>query len=390
MNFLHNVNILIITRNYYPEPGAKARRLKLLVDYMKSNSVNCKILTAKPSYGKTDFMEVEEEGVVRLDHIHSKSIFKRLLLERELARRINHYLSECEENFDLIYIEAPPYSFAYVIKCIKLNSDARIVLNVSDSVYIVVRNNFASNFWLFPFLKILKAKEKNAFRRADYISTQTSELSEYVTNLSGKPAYTFPNSVPESNLDIHIEPRQPFKGVYAGALARSYDFRALIRTLELFGGEIFSETGFMLDIYGFGYWKKRIMSSSAKNYVNFLEPVSHDKVLDILKDYSFCIIPASNSYKYGIPVKMLESMSLGQPVLYIGDGVGRRIIEEVKSGLAVSHEPREIKEAIIKLYRNKSEFHKMKTSSKNWIKENRLFEKEAEKYLSFLGRALGD
>lgn len=382
------MRILMITRNFYPEPGAKARRLKLLCDFFRNNEVEYHVITTNPTYGYSGNAHQEVLSTVsRVSHSHSPNLFSRYFNESSLVDTMKSEISAVlsARKFDLIYIEVPPYSFAKLIGFVRSRSNAKVICNVSDSIYLVVKHNPKANLLLVPFLSYLRSEEKRLFEGVDAISTQTDQLTEYVQETSLKNAFTFPNTVPESYLSSNIIANNGFRAVYAGGLTRAYDFSPLMKTLMKHGEYLRSELGLKFEVYGYGYWKKKIESNRrVMRVVTFQKPVPHDRVLEILKQYAFTIIPSSRVANYGIPVKMLESLSIGQPVLYIGEGLGSEVVRNTGCGYSAEDNPNDIKNGMLHIFESLKDITRISRNAKTWVSENRNFSKHAKDYLDFL------
>jgi len=382
--------MMIITRNFYPEPGAKARRLTLLCKYLKRNTnLMITVITTNPSYGGINTQNDNHllvDKIIRVDHKHENSLSKRFILEQTLAEKLYRAAANelQSEQYDLVFVECPPFSFRKTIIKLRKIFSGRIITNISDSQYLVIRENLKNNIWMFLAAWYLKFIEKLTFVDSDIIITQTEPLSRYIFKSSGKNSYVFLNAVDQSmtEMTVRIQPkRDHLYCVYAGLLSRSYDFRSLIKSMKMYHTELKSR--FSLDIYGYGFWKKIIMKSNIEN-IRFFPVFDFHEAGKIYSKYDCAIIPASNVYKYGIPVKMLESMAIGLPILYIGEGEGAEVIRESKCGMVAKHDPKHIFETILRMSSDVDLRIQMGKNAKNWISKNRIFQNEARKLVKFL------
>lgn len=118
------------------------------------------------------------------------------------------------------------------------------------------------------------------------------------------------------------------KIVYAGLLGVAQNLMGIIENVD------FESLGVELHIYGGGNQKKEIENYISMHHCNvfFHGYVEASKLNEVLKLYDVSLIPLATYIKGAVPSKIFDTMPLGLPMLFCGEGEGAEIINQYKLG----------------------------------------------------------
>lgn len=117
--------------------------------------------------------------------------------------------------------------------------------------------------------------------------------------------------------------------VYAGLLGVAQNLMGIIQHVD------FKSLGAELHIYGGGNQKTAIMKYVAEHEdssVFFHGFVEADQVNGILRQYDAALIPLVTYIKGAVPSKIFDTMPLGLPIFFCGEGEGARIVRKYGLG----------------------------------------------------------
>ena len=128
-----------------------------------------------------------------------------------------------------------------------------------------------------------------------------------------------------------ITDKQPVKLVFAGRLVLEKDLFTLLKAVNNllnWGNNV------VLNIVGDGPYLKKLKSFSVENElpVNFLGRLEHNKVIEVISESDIFVL---SSIEEGLPIVIIEAMSLGKPVIATAVGGIPEIVSNGVNGYLV-------------------------------------------------------
>ncbi|MBW7891561.1 MAG: glycosyltransferase [Chitinophagaceae bacterium] len=156
---------------------------------------------------------------------------------------------------------------------------------------------------------------------------QSSEIVEYVKKHGASDVYLFRNGVDPERFNIDSvkkkrESTQPLRIIYAGLLGFAQGILDICKNVN------FSNLGVEFHIYGAGGEQKALeeyLAKSGDNSIVYHGSVSRDEIPKILLEYDITLIPLVTNIFGAVPSKIYESMAAGLPILFSGEGEGKKI-----------------------------------------------------------------
>lgn len=390
--------ICIITHCYPPDFGAAPHQYEHMALKFKEKGHDVHIFTSHPYYptGKlttADWFKFKRDTV-----INSIPVKRHWLIPSQknnpILRLISMFtmfismftsLSFLKENkFDTVIVQTPPISLPLLGVIAKKRFGLKLILNVSDlwpeamvNLNSIKRNSFA--------YKLLHKLEKYYYKNADMILTQSDESKKYIKAIGFKTSMVYRIGTDTNRFSPsdkkNLQQITSFNLVYMGVLGVAHGILDLIKKVD------FKSINTNLHIYGNGvefYQIKKHISLNQLSNVILHSTVPYNKVHSILTQYDAAIISQKNYVKGTLPAKLYESMSIGIPILFHGDGEGAKIVKQHYCGLtSLPNEYTLLENNIIQLSKNNIERDKMgkngRTACLNFYDRDKQFQKlEAE------------
>lgn len=247
-----------------------------------------------------------------------------------------------------------------------------------------------------PFIILLRAIEKFAYRKADIIFSTLPNLSEHVAN-SIKKDFRFcfvPQgfseeflSKSEPLLEEYVEryiPKGKFIVGYIGNIAKAYNIPFIADSARSLIGK-HDDVHFL--IVGDGPEKEQLM----KRYgdlpnLSFLPKVNKNCINDFL---SYCDVATISMfpeevYRFGLsPQKLVDYMYAAKPVLMSYTGY-KTFVEEADCGITVGDDIKEYTDGILKLKQMPpEELKKMGERGKRFLLNNLSWTQIAQRYINY-------
>jgi glycosyltransferase involved in cell wall biosynthesis len=323
---------------------------------------------------------------------------------QEYIRRVTKTLSFALENrnFDQIIINLPslPYSFrgrirtfsnaiSFILQiflskivCRRLNKGIIVgfgpvacfaaFLTFQEKCPIIYED---TDFWpglcKGAFHKILISYiERYCLKKATAVISN-SRMLEKRAKFYNSTVYWIPNGV--SIKLFHIKRKQktsPPTLVYIGSLQKWAGLQLVVRSL---GKLLQHYPNLVFKLSGVGPEKDILEIEAARcgvrDHIIFLGKLPYYELASLLAESSIGIATfISNEFNfYATPLKVLEYMAAGLPIIATNWGETARIIKESKSGVLVKWDPIEFKDAVIKLLENTDLWRECSRNGIKWI-----------------------
>lgn len=326
--------------------GAPQNRLMEMCLGLKQLGVDVSIITCMPNYptgkifndyrGKFRCVEILDGiEIVRywVYASNSKRVIPRLLNMlsfsfcsifswRYLAKRKN----------DILIVESPPLLLGLTGKFLSRVTKSRFIMNISDlwplsakELGVLSENSLAYKF--------LEQVERVLYKSADCCIGQSQQIVDYMHEHNAKKVYLFRNGVDPSRFvaSDKIQPPSdsPLIIVYAGLLGYAQGIYGICQNIN------FKSLGAEFHIYGAGGEQEKIevfLKQNPDRGIFFHGKVNREEIPSILRSANCTLIPLVTNIYGAVPSKIYESMAAGLPILFSGDGEGRKIVEENKLG----------------------------------------------------------
>lgn len=334
------MKIAILTQYYKPETGAPQNRLYEMAVGLKSYGADISIITGMPNYptGKI-FKEYKNKFFCKekLDDIkilrywlyasNSKRIFPRILnmFSFSICALLSfRYLRKYK--FDFIIVESPPLLLGVTGYILAKACGIKLVLNVSDLWPLSAKElDVISEGVVY---KMLERIETFLYRKSAICMGQSQEIVNYISEHGASIAYLFRNGVDpdrfkaieKCKIDNHI-----ITIVYAGLLGFAQGLLDICKNID------FYSLGVEFHIYGAGGEQEAIeqyIKANPQRGIHFHGKVNRDRIPLILSQSDVTLVPLVKNIYGAVPSKIYESMAAGTPILFAGEGEGKRIVEE--------------------------------------------------------------
>tara|TARA_B100000965_G_scaffold405751_1_gene441135 strand:+ start:2680 stop:3834 length:1155 start_codon:yes stop_codon:yes gene_type:complete len=324
---------LFITHFFEPEIGAASSRITQLAREL-SFEHKITVLTSWPNFFQKKSFKIFEKKenitIIRLPilKILSKNIFLRLLS----MINFSIYLIILSpliflKNFNYIYVQGHPLISAFFGVLIGKITRRKIILNVSD---IWPRTGLDLNVFKEGLLYSLLLKiEKFNYMNSHLIITQSNQTKKYIENnfKISSDIIVFYNVPKKVSNNFNINERSRFKILYAGLLGHAQGIYELCQNIEL------SENNYELHIYGNGAETSKIKNYiSGNSSIHLHDFINNDKLNSKMKDFDFGIVRLNNNIFGALPSKIFYYSSNGLPIIYMGGGEAKTIIDKYKFG----------------------------------------------------------
>ena len=324
---------LFITHFFEPEIGAASSRITQLAREL-SLEHKITVLTAWPNFFQKKSFKIFEKNenitIIRLPILKtlSKNFFLRLLS----MINFSIYLIILSpliflKNFNYIYVQGHPLISTLFGVLIGKITGKKIILNVSD---IWPRTGLDLNVFKEGLLYSLLLKiEKFNYMNSHLIITQSNQTKKYIEDnfKISSDIIVFYNVPKKVSNNFDVNKRFKYKILYAGLLGHAQGIYELCQSIEL------NENNCELHIYGNGAEKSKIKNYiSGSSSIHLYDFINNDNLNSKIKDFDFGIVRLKNNIFGALPSKIFYYSSNGLPIIYMGGGEAKTIIDKYKFG----------------------------------------------------------
>lgn len=343
------MKITVITQYYKPEMGAPQNRLYEMCRGLKDNGADVSIITGMPNYPTGKIFE-EYKGkfscVEELDGMEVKRYWLYASNAKKILPRIWNMISFsltviCSLRYlrkrknDYIIVESPPLTLGESARLLAKWTGAKLIMNVSDLWPLSARELGAMSGDGLAY-RTLEKLERHLYKKSIFCMGQSQEIVDYIKEHGAKEVYLFRNGVDPSRFtDVNSEgPKEPsdkLRIVYAGLLGFAQGIAGICENVN------FKAVGAEFHIYGAGGEQaaiEKILKEHPDCGVFYHGKVSRDQIPVVLRQADCTLIPLVKNIFGAVPSKIYESMASGLPILFSGEGEGKRIVEENNLGWA--------------------------------------------------------
>jgi glycosyltransferase involved in cell wall biosynthesis len=211
--------------------------------------------------------------------------------------------------------------------------------------------------------------ERWILKGVDAVTAVSLEAVKYYRSL-GLKAVHIPNAIDLSEMPSEAERVSEPQITYLGRLSKEKGIDILVRaTLMGLRGVV---------IAGDGPMRPLVEKVAQKGLLKFLGPLPRAKALRILAGSDVAILP---SREEGISTVLLEAMALKVPIVATRVGGTIEILRDGEDALLINPDPKEIKDAIIRLLTDKSLAKKLTKNAYQKLLNNYEWKMALKKYL---------
>ncbi|CAN5204108.1 glycosyltransferase family 4 protein [soil metagenome] len=379
------MRILILTQYYPPETGAPQNRLSSLAGYLASFGNDVEILTAMPSYPKSEIFPGYKgkkycKEIIGAVPVHRCSIY--VSRKNSMTRRLTNYFSFSISSYycarkriepaDIIICESPPLFLGITAVMLKRKWKCKLVFNVSD-----LWPESAEKMGIIKNKFIIRRAYKLAnwiYRNADLISGQTKGIVSAIKAMQPQQKlFWFPNGVSPNKLNNHAvtsKNNAKFSLLYAGIVGHAQGLEVILYAAE----KLKHKPDIHFHIIGDGPVKEKLLTLQKKlqlSNITFINNQPSEKVMEWLHVCDAYIVPLRklDLFKGAIPSKLFEPLGIGKPILLGVEGEAKELfIDEANGGLFFEPEnAQQLADSIITLYNNRQLAASLGNNGKQYV-----------------------
>src|SRR5579883_82593 len=353
-------HILFITPYYPPEISAPSIRISEMAMQLVRRGHQVTVLTTFPNfpYGVVAkeyrghvLLREEREGV-KIIRVWSYATPNKGFLPRVLGQLSFGCLAavlgwRAVGRPDVILVESPPLFDAISGRLLAWLKRRPFIFTVADLwPEVAVQMGVLRNKLL---IRLSEWLEWSTYRRAGLVWVVTEGLRQVLIKrgLPEERVFLLTNGVdtrlfrplPQQDARAELGWQEPFIVLYSGTHGLAQGLPTIIQAAEL----LQVHPDIQIYFVGEGAVKAELItlaqSKGLKN-VTFLPSQPHDRLPELLAAADVCLVPLRKValFQWDLPVKMLEAMACGRPIVLSADGVAREIADE-QAGAAVYAEP---------------------------------------------------
>lgn len=324
--------------------GAAANRIKNLADGLYNKGYDVSVICPLPNYPKgkifkdykNNFSVNEKIDGVKIKRYwiypsKSKNGFIRFLSMFSFAFSMWFAIFSLFKNKpDTFIIQSPPLLVAFSGLLMSKFLLTKNILNVSDIWPLsALELGVIKKGKLYTFLEKI---EKYNYKFADKIIGQSDEIITHVSNIVNKETLVYRNVPKYKKYPPKEKTLGATKIVYAGLLGYAQGILKICEQIN------FKELNAEFHIYGAGMDENGIrkIANKENNNIFFHGVKSSSEIKKEIYKYDFGFVPLRNRIYGAVPSKIFEIIQLGMPILFVGEGEGKMIIEENNIGLTSS------------------------------------------------------
>ena len=377
------MRILFLCQYYYPEKVPGHQIAEAFVKEGHQVTVVCQT----PNYGFKNTLPGYENGkeevlhgvkIIRLKtRARKKGLFSLMRNYLSFYFAVNRWARTKASSFDVIYAwSLSPVLYLSAGKIIKKRQKIPFYIHVLDcwpaSVFYVLKKKEKG---LFHYL--LKKVSASYYKSADHIFVSSPSFSSYLKNVCGKkcpPISFLPQPYEEEECKPYSLSTKKHSFLYAGNIGKLQLVVNLIEAVSYCKNED-------LDFHIFGNGsafeecKKKVQELGLEQQVIFHDYVSFGELKNIAKQMTGVFVSLESQgesvVSQTIPLKCINSLTFGIPIIGILKGDGKKVLEEAKGCVFSSSLPKEIA-AKMKFLCSLSfkERHEMGKNNQNYAQEN--------------------
>ena len=336
------MKITLITQYYKPEMGAPQNRLYEMCSGLKALGVEMSIITGMPNYptgkifdnykGKCAMSEMVDDIPVKrywLYASNTKNVIPRILNMLSFSIMVIFALPYLiKRKNDFIIVESPPLLLGLSGWLLSKLSGAKLVMNISDLWPLSARELGAISGDGIAY-KVLESIEGFLYRKSKFCMGQSQEIVDYIADHGAKEVYLFRNGVDPSRFSqtekVFSDASKPLILTYAGLLGFAQGIAGICKNID------FKSINAEFHIYGAGGEQEEIekfLTENPDNGIYYHGKVSREEIPNVLALSDCTLIPLVKNIYGAVPSKIYESMASGLPIMFSGEGEGRRIVED--------------------------------------------------------------
>lgn len=244
---------------------------------------------------------------------------------------------------------------------------------------------------------ILEKIELFFYKKSKRLIMVTKAFKDNVVNrgIDGNKVYVITNGVNQElfyprkkneSLIEEYELKNKFVISYVGAHGISQNLSTILKVAK----DLSEDNAIQFLFIGEGAEKTQLRKIASEHHINnvrFINSQPKEMIPEFYSISDVCVIPLKNIelFKTFIPSKMFEIMACGIPIVASLEGEAANILNESKAAIVVQPDnTEEIKEAILKLKKDKILYKKIKENGPIYVRENYARKKLAEKYLEII------
>tara|TARA_B100001175_G_C19514272_1_gene646129 strand:- start:1030 stop:2229 length:1200 start_codon:yes stop_codon:yes gene_type:complete len=349
------LKILIISQYFYPEN----LRINDLAFSLKKRGHQIEVLTGKPNYPKGDYFQGYTWKGPNKETLEGVKVHRANLILRKKGggfRLFLNYFSfvffaffkifQLKGDFDKIFIYAPsPITVGILGVAAAKRFKCKSYLWVHDLWPESVR--IAGGISNGLVLGIINQMTKIIYRFSDIILVQSPEFKNYIKNQNVKDQKIiyYPYYAEDFYKVIDKESRfsksfpKGFNILFAGNIGIAQSFDTIVSAFEKL-----KEYDINLVVLGDGRDKSRIQKLIQKKGISNKFYFLGSRPPDEMPYYFACAdallitLKKADIFSYTIPGKLQSYLACAKPIIGALDGIGKKIIEESKSGFCANAE----------------------------------------------------
>ena len=326
--------------------GAPQNRLYEMCDGLNRLGADISIVTGMPNYPTGKIFKNYQNKFSQselLDGILIKRYWLYASNVKEVLPRIFNMLSFSitslcalpyliKRKNDYIIVESPPLLLGLTGWLLAKLSGAKLIMNISDLWPLSARElgAISGDGWIY---KILEMLERFLYKHSVFCMGQSQEIVDYIKAHGAKDVYLFRNGVDPLRFPLIVreykKENKPLILTYAGLLGFAQGIAGICRNID------FKAINAEFHIYGAGGEQSEIEAIIANNPdrgIFYHGKVSREEIPAVLKDSDCTLIPLVKNIYGAVPSKIYESMASGLPIIFSGEGEGKKIVEENNIG----------------------------------------------------------
>lgn len=296
----------------------------------------------------------------RIDNFTNRSIVDEVKRTAGILKDMKAKLNL--NNPDIVHINTSCSKFGMIrdLACLSLIKNSKTVVHCHCDTSYMVKGRISE----YIFRKICS--------KADKIFVLNSSSYKHIKMLTGKESIVIPNFIKDKVLDkkyVHEISSEIKNILYVGHIVKTKGCDDIISVAKQMPEKIFTMIGYLSD---------DIKAIDTPNNVKYLGEVSHDEVLNHMKNHDLFLFP---THTEGFPNVVLEAMSCGMPIISTSVGAIPDMIEN-KGGIII--EPQDT--IAIKSSINELEDSKLRMNMSIWninkVEKNYTIDKVMNKIFS--------
>lgn len=390
------MKITVISIFFPPERGAAPSRILNMSKALKERGCDVEVVTALANYPKGKIFEKYRGKIIHKEVIegipcrrywlmpsNSNNPFVRVLSMFSFAISLFMALPYLiRRRSDIIIVQSPPLLAGFSGALLGSLAPGKVISNISDVWPLTALElGVIKKGAIYSFFEVA---EKWIYRISDAFMTQSEESLEHINKFNDKPKFCYSNLSLPSPFKGPAYQKDGIKIVYAGLLGLAQGVNNICRQID------FKGLGVEFHIYGHGVERADIeqyIQENPDSNIILHESIPKNEVPEMLSNFHATIIPLKDPIYGALPSKIFMAIASELPILFSGEGEGRRIVEEKNIGWvcdsqnykALEHNIQKIisseneyqtkKDAIVAVHANEFNYFKLQDRLIEFLKE---------------------